>query len=144
LKLTVSGTLNLELEEEEPRIRFDVTIDGVSAQDIKMLILPVDHTAIASITPVDAKGNPAPVEAAPSWASSNPEMLTVTPRADDGSGVYKADLAPVGALGTCQVNVSADADLGTGVTTITGILDVSLSAGQAVGFTISTEVVPPV
>jgi hypothetical protein len=143
LKLVISGTLNLELEEEEPRLRFDVTIDGVSAQDIKMLVLPIDHTAIASITPVDAKGNPAPVEGVPTWASSNPAMLTVTPRADDGSGVYKADLVPAGAVGTCQVNVSADADLGTGVTTITGILDVQTAAGQAVGFTISTEVVPP-
>jgi hypothetical protein len=143
MKLTVSGTLNLELEEEEPRLRFDIMVNGVTVRDIKMLVLPIDHTAIASITPVDAKGNPAPVEGAPIWASSNPTMLTVTPRADDGSGSYKADLAPVGAVGTCQVNVSADADLGSGVSTITGILDVQTAAGQAVGFTISTELVPP-
>jgi len=49
---------------------------------------------------------------------------------------------PGTALGTAQINVTADADLGSGVTTINGVLDVQVVAGQAVGFTIQTS--PPV
>jgi hypothetical protein len=49
--------------------------------------------------------------------------------------------------GTCNVNISADADLGDGVNTIHGVqLDVTVTGGMAVGFgdpTVETPVEQP-
>ncbi len=91
-----------------------------------MLQLTDSQQCALSIAPVDAKGNPAPVQGAPVWASSAPTVAAVTPSADGLSANIVA-----GATGTAQISVSADADLGDGVTTITGVLDVTVVGGQA-------------
>lgn len=87
---------------------------------------------------LDAKGNPAALDGAPSWSSSDPTIVSVTPSADG----LEADIVAVGPLtpagSSVQVVVSADADLGAGVTTITGSLDVTVVASQAVSITIPT------
>lgn len=82
----------------------------------------------ASITIVDAKGNDAPVDGAPVWAASDPAGILVV-QALDG---LTASIAAVGPLGTYQVTVNADADLGAGVVPLIGILDVVVVASQAV------------
>lgn len=64
------------------------------------------------------RGQPAPVDGVPVWASSDETVLTVTPSADGMS----ASVDTVSA-GTARISVTADADLGTGVSTITGISD---------------------
>jgi hypothetical protein len=94
------------------------------------LILTATQQCQLSIAVVDAKGNPAPVEGIPEWASSEPAFATVTPAADGMSALVKA----VGPITTApvQVNVTADADLGAGTTPIVGLLEVSVVAGQAV------------
>lgn len=89
-----------------------------------------------SITPVDKKGNKAPVDGIPEWNVSAPGIVSLFPAADGMS----CDIVAL-ALGTAQVNVKADADLGSGVTTITGVLDVEVVASQAVGFAINTGTV---
>lgn len=89
--------------------------------------------ATASITPVDKKGQPAPVDGIPVWASSDETIVTVTPAVDGMSAV----VAAVGPLGSANVSVTADADLGTGVSSIFGTLAVSVTQGQAVGLTIT-------
>ena len=107
------------------------------------LVLPADHKVVASIEPIDANGNHASIDGVPVWTSSSDSIATVSPHPDDGSGVYSADVVPGTALGSCQINVTADADLGSGITTITGLLDVQVVGGQAVGFKITTgEPVP--
>lgn len=63
-------------------------------------------------------GQPAPVDGAPVWASSDETVLTVTPSVDGMS----AAVDTVGA-GTARISVTADADLGAGVSTITGVSD---------------------
>ena len=75
----------------------------------------------------DAKGRPAPVEAGSIvWASSDDTVLSVAPAADGMSAVVSS----VGA-GTARVSVSADADLGAGVVTITGVSeDVNVTNGN--------------
>ena len=139
MKIRVSGDLEIQTVDEQPRLIFNVTIGGIIIRDIKMLILAIDHKVPASIQPVDAAGNPAQVEGAPVLTSSANSIVTVTPAADGMS----AEITPVGALGTAQINVSADADLGAGVTTIVGVLDVQTVAGQAVSLQIQTgEAVP--
>lgn len=91
------------------------------------LTLTDSQKVALSVSFVDKKGNPAPVEGAPAWSVSDDTLLGLTV-ADDGT----ASVAAVGPLGTAQVTVSADADLGEGVTTIFGTLDIDVIAGAAV------------
>ncbi len=87
-----------------------------------------------AIDPRDSKGNPAPVDGVPQWATSDPAVVTVTPSADGLS----ADVVAVG-LGTAQVSVVADADLDAGETReLTGTLDVQVKAAEAVTLGITT------
>lgn len=139
MKLIVSGTLNFELIEEEPGFLWSVTYNGITTKNIKMLVLPNDHKVTASIQPVDSKGNPATIDGLASWSSSSADIVTVTNVSADS---LSADVVPGTALGSAQINVTADADLGSGVQTINGVLDVQVVAGQAVGFVITTA--PPV
>lgn len=104
-----------------------------------MLILPTDQKVKALIEPVDAKGNPAKVDDDPQWTSSNDQIAAVAAEPSDGTGIFKAWVTPGALLGTCQINVTADADLGSGITTIAGVLDVQVVGGTAVGFNIQTE-----
>lgn len=140
MKLRIGGEIELTvIEDAQPRLVFSVIIGGIKIKDIRMLVLPIDHKVPASIQPVDAAGNPAAVDGVPVWTSSAPTIVTVQAAADGMS----AEITPVGPLGTAQINVSADADLGSGVTSITGILDVQSVAGEAVALQIQTgEPVP--
>jgi hypothetical protein len=140
MKLQIGGTLEINVIDEEPRIVFSVTISGVRVEDIKMLMLPNDHKVPVSIEPVDAKGNPAAVEGVPAWTSSAETIAYVSNIASDG---LSAEVLPGDSIGTCQINVTADADLGSGVTPINGVLDVQVVAGQAVGFAIQTGALTP-
>lgn len=120
-----------------PAIRFIFSgqIEGQEKKEnITMLLLTDTQKASLSIAPVDAKGNPAKVQdGSVVWSAADSTIVTLTPSADGLS----CDCAAAGPLGTTQVNVSADADLGDGVTTIAGTLDVQVQAGQAVSLGIS-------
>lgn len=61
---------------------------------------------------------PAKVDGAPVWATSDATVISVTPAADGMSAVIDT-VAP----GTARVTVSADADLGSGVSPITKVSD---------------------
>lgn len=74
-----------------------------------------------------AKGNPANVDGKPEWTVSNPELVDLVV-ADDGMSVT---IKPKGPLGTCQLNLTADADLGEGTKEITGQLEIEVVAGEA-------------
>lgn len=95
--------------------------------------LTADQKVTLSVAPVDKYGNPASLDGNPSWTVSDSAILTVTPATDGLSAVVEA----VGPIGTAiQVTVSADADLGEGVRTITSVLEVNVVGGEANGFTI--------
>lgn len=96
------------------------------------LVLTDSQKCSLSIKPVDAKGKPAPVDGVPEWSSSDANVISVSPSADGLSAVIVA-----GDPGSAQVSVSADAELGSGVTTLTGALDVQVTGGQAVAMSIS-------
>lgn len=108
-----------------------------------MLILTDLQQVGLTVAFADAAGNPATVDGTPVWSSSNPAILTVTPSADGMS----ATAVTVGPLGQAQVSVTADADLGSGVTSITGVLDVTVQASQAVAAVVNagapTDKTPP-
>lgn len=139
MKIRISGALDLEVVDESkslPGFVWSISSAGITAKDTKMLILPNDHKVTASIQPVDARGNPAKIDGLANWGSSNAAIAQVENVSADS---LSADIVPGTALGTCQVNVQADADLGEGLRTITGVLDVEVVGGAAVGFTISTS-----
>jgi len=81
-----------------------------------------------TVTFQDAAGNPATVDGVPTWVSSDPTIITLNVAADGLS----ADAVTTGTLGTAQVSASADADLGSGVTTITGVIDLEVQGAAAV------------
>lgn len=82
-----------------------------------------------TIDPRTAAGNLALVDGAPAFAVSDPEIATISADATNPNAAW---LITTGKLGNVQVQVTADADLGAGVTTLTGVLDVEVIASQAV------------
>lgn len=140
--LTVSGSITFSLEEEgTPKFVWSVTANGITTRNVNMLALPNDQKVTASIQPVDAKGNPASIDGQAQWSSSNPQIANVQNISADS---LSADVIPGDQLGSCQINVQADADLGSGTQNITGVLDVTVMAGEAVGFVISTSEPTPI
>ena len=99
---------------------------------MSLVLTDVQQVAL-SVSFLSKAGNPAKVDGAPVWSVSDPAVLTVTP-AEDG---LSALVATVGPLGTAQVSVQADADLGEGVTPIVGTLDVEVVASAAVSIAIA-------
>src|SRR5262245_27492916 len=123
------------------KVRLRLTVGPVSERDLDtdegeifMLVLTDLQKVTLSVSFVDAAGNPATVDGAPTWSSSDSSITVVTPSADGLTAVAST----VGPLGTSEVSVTADADLGTGVTPVTGTLDVQVVASQATAATIGT------
>ncbi len=114
---------------------FTVNLEGQITEGVSTFTMTNSQQLTATIQPVDKKGQPAPVDGIPVWASSDETIVTVVAAADGLSAI----VAAVGPLGAAKVSVTADADLGAGVASIFGTLDVSISQGQAVGFKISTS-----
>ena len=80
-----------------------------------------------TLTITNQAGNPASVDGIPVWASSDSTILAVTPGAD-GMSALVSTVAP----GVARISVTADADLGSGTTTITGVSeDVNVTAGPS-------------
>ncbi len=86
---------------------------------------------------LDKKSKPAKVDGTPTWTVSDPAIAVLVVGADGLS----CTVAPsdAGTLGTVQLNISADADMGPGVRTITGSLDLEIVASEA-----ATAVIKPV
>jgi hypothetical protein len=80
-----------------------------------------------ALTITDSTGAAARVDGVPAWASSDATVLSVQVAADGMS----AAVMTVGP-GTARVSVSADADLGAGVTTLTGVSeDINVTLGPS-------------
>lgn len=92
------------------------------------LVLTDAQKVTLSVAFTTKAGNPASVDGVPQWVSSDPSVIQVVQSADGLS----AEAIAVGPLGTAQVSVVADADLGEGVAAITGVLDIEVKASQAV------------
>jgi len=79
------------------------------------------------LSPKTAAGHPAAVEGVPLWTVESGDA-TVIP-SEDGM----AAMLVSGAVGDSQIAVSADADLGEGVTTISGTIVLHVNAPMAEG-----------
>lgn len=114
------------------RILFSFHEKECSYIGVDAMILESQKSRTAVIVPVDAAGNQAQVENI-QWASSDTSLLTVEPSEAGLSAVFTS----VGPVGNVQLTVTGDADLGEGVTEISGTLDVQIIAGNAVAFQIN-------
>jgi len=94
--------------------------------------------------PVNRKGKPAPVQdGSVAFKTSDPTVATIV---QDAGNPFKGTIV-AGNAGVCEVSLTADADLGDGVTTIESEhVAVQVTAGAAVGFgspTIGTPIEQP-
>ena len=94
--------------------------------NMSMLNMTDSQQAIVKLAIKDAKGKPAKVDGVPLWAVADSSVATVVPAADGLSANIVA-----GDGGNTQVTVTADADLGSGVSPIIGLLDVVVEGGPA-------------
>lgn len=85
----------------------------------------IQHTS-ATIQEKDAAGNPVPADfpTPPTWTSSDPTIVTVSPSADGSN----ADIATTGKLGNAQVTVEGVTAKGK---TIRGIGDITVVTSDA-------------
>ena len=98
-----------------------------------MYVLPIDHHVKMQVGYVDVAGNPATVDNAPAWTTSDSTLVALTV---DGADPTIVDVVPQGPLGQVQVTATVDADLGEGVRNIITTIDISLQGGEAVSGTI--------
>lgn len=83
------------------------------------------------VTPTNKKGGAAAVEAGSvSYSSSDESIATVE---EDPADETKFKIV-AHAAGVCQVDVSADADLGSGTQTVSGFVAVEVLPAGATGF----------
>lgn len=99
------------------------------------LILLDDQQVALHIAPVSRAGNPARIDGMPQWSVSDPSVISLQV---DPSGLACVAVA-TGKLGTCQVQVTADADLGPGIRQIGGVLDIDVQAGEAVSLAVTAD-----
>lgn len=80
-----------------------------------------------SLDITDSTGRPAKVDGVPVWASSDETVVSVAAAADGMSAVVDTV-----AVGVARITVSADADLGAGTTSITGVSeDITVTPGPS-------------
>jgi hypothetical protein len=89
--------------------------------------LAAGRAKTATIAVTDKFGNPASVDGIPVWESTDEAIAAVMPSADGMS----CTVVSTGKMGTVQVNVRLDADLGDGVQELAGLALLDVTAGQA-------------
>jgi uncharacterized coiled-coil protein SlyX len=135
--LTLQSTLDKLVVSLSPReaasITFICTLEGQTYIGDNMIV-KAGQFFTATLKAVDKFGNAAVLDAEnpPVFASSNPEIATVTPAADGMSAV----ITSVGVMGTAQISVTADAMVGPDEKLIVGTLDLQVLPGDAVMVTL--------
>lgn len=95
--------------------------------------LKVSQKLPFSIAIKDKGGNPALVDGAPVWSLTDPSLGSFEVAADGMTALLSA----TGPLGSCMVQVLADADLGDGQQDLLGEYPVDFVAGDAATIAIS-------
>lgn len=130
---SISASVN---PRAEARIEFYALISG-KYRKVKQMQAKVTQKVNVSLKVLDAKGNDALVDGLPSWSLTDPALGNLVVAADGMS----AEFNPAGPVGSLKIQVSGDADLGAGVVTIAGELDLDLLPGDAVTLALSGEAV---
>lgn len=126
----------LTLIHEPPVLRLSISIEVLTIEgNTPMAITITDSQKFtASVSAVDAKGNAAAIEGPAHFVVSDASLLSLANVSN-----LSADVLAVGPLGHAQLVVSADADLGTGVRNIGGVLEVTIVGGAATSLSIATS-----
>lgn len=131
---------------------FDVQVEGEEViEGATKVPLSNSQRAQLSIRPLDGHKppRPAPLDGPPVWATSDPTVATVTVGALDNEGNIVSD-DPLGLKavlegvteGSCRVTVTGDARMGDDTRPIIGVLEVTVTAGEAI--TIAIDMGTPV
>jgi hypothetical protein len=108
-----------------------------------VVVFKPNQTATFQISPTDRKGNPATVEAGSvDYSSPHPSVIVEEDPTDETKFVVRTAPDAVTESLSVDVKVSADANLGDGVTTIEGTLTVVIEPESAVGFNVVTTSEP--
>jgi hypothetical protein len=99
--------------------------------DMALVELTEEQTVTAEITPLTAKGNPAPIHGDVVWTLSDPAAGTLEVDAEDSK---KAKFTAIAVEGVVPADITAefDADMGDGVRTITAVGQVVVKDAEAV------------
>ena len=97
-------------------------------------ILKDSQEAAVAVEFVSKAGNPAIVDGVPTWGSSDPTIVEVVEVSEDGTS---AKVRAVGPVGSAQVSVTGDADLGEGVRPVGATEQFDVVAGEAFSSKIS-------
>ena len=100
--------------------------------------LAAGRAKTVSMVITDKFRNPAKVDGIPAWSSTDEAIATVTP-SDDG---MSCTVVSTGKMGTVQINVRLDADLGDGVRELNGLALLDVTAGQASAIALLVSVQP--
>lgn len=105
---------------------------GTTMADVTLT--DIQHTS-GKIDALDGAGNPVPLDfpTPPTWTSSDPTIVTVSPSADGSN----ADIATTGKLGTAQITVAGTDAAGDQVTGI-GNVTVVTSGAKTFSLTFGT------
>lgn len=104
----------------------------IEGEDI-MVSMSYTQKVTVQLKPVDSHGNPAQIEpGSVNIINSNEEVCKVLRNPDDEK-IFEILGSNDGTVGIAQIDISADADLGEGVTTISGFIGVEITAKEAVG-----------
>lgn len=98
-----------------------------------MLILTDIQKVTVAVQPKSAAGNIALVDGKPVWTVSDDTIITLEV-SEDG---FSVEAITTGKLGSAQIAINLDSDLGEGVKDLTGILDVTVIASDAVNVEIN-------
>lgn len=100
-------------------------------EEFQMAVLQMSNSqkCLVRLAPKKASGQPARLDGIPTWETSDPTTATVSATTSDG---LEAQVVASGPLGACQIIARGDADLGSGVRPIVGVLDVEINEGEAV------------
>lgn len=144
LLVTLGGSLELILRPPPPDIIPVVTVKfgpfSATARGTNMAYtLPSDMFVTAQIAYQDASGNPATVDGAVTWSSSDSTIVAVVGDAQDST---QCRIEAVGPVGSAQITATADADLGSGTRSLVTLLDVTVVAGEAVTGSITITSTP--
>lgn len=147
LDMKLDQVLDLLQPGQVERLVFSAVLDGVLLEDITMATLSDSQRMLVTIAPVDKKGKPALLDGPATWAGSDDTVFTVTVGTLDPAGnIVPAPAGDPGlsaviegvSAGSGRVTVTGDANMDpAGTTAITGVLDITVTPGEAVTINIT-------
>ena len=127
-KRTYKGILNLTTDSME-----------IKGENMATTV-QVGHLGEIDVTWVDESGKSAKVDGLTTWATTDSTIVTVQVATGNSQIANWRTVA----IGTAQIQASADADMGEGVKTITSTMDFTVIGGEAVGGQMQVQDLGPI